>query len=116
MQTPAEPTETPLLERRMAKRHRFSTPITIYLPGGEVARGITLEINESGLSALTNAQFGVDETVDLDPVAGGRVSATVRRKLGNLYGFSFQNIRSEQLDRIRAICSRQPIYRSRVGI
>ena len=116
MQTVAEPTETPVLDRRTTERHRFSVPITIRLSEGPGARGITLEISESGLSACTNAQFRIDENVDLEPVAGGKVAATVRRRTGNVYGFSFRNISSEQLDQIRSICSRQPIYRTRLGI
>lgn len=62
-------------DRRRHRRYRFSAPLTIRSADGVVARGISIEISESGLSAITSDSLKVDETVELEPIPGDKVQA-----------------------------------------
>ena len=99
-------------DRRRHDRYRFSAPITVHLNGRSAVRGMSLEISESGMSALIGDALVVGETVELDPVAGNRVSALVRRQSGKIYGFEFLNLAPEQIQRIVEICNPLLKYQS----
>jgi hypothetical protein len=98
-------------DRRRHRRYRFSAPLTIRSADGVVARGISIEISESGLSAITSDSLKVDETVELEPIPGDKVQAVVRRKLGRVYGFEFLNLTAEQIQLITESCKRLPVYK-----
>ena len=73
-----------------------SESLVIRCYGGSSFTGVSVEISEGGMSAMANGLLKVDDTVELEPVAGGKVSARVRHKLGQLYGFEFVEISTEQ--------------------
>jgi hypothetical protein len=106
MQTAAnhQPSPENLPDRRRHVRYRYSAPITIRSAGGETIPGITIEISESGLSAIAAHTLAVDETVKLHPVGGGTVSALVRRRVGRVYGFEFLHLTAKQIRKIRESC------------
>jgi len=97
-------------DRRRHDRYRFSAPITVYPNGRSAIRGISLEISESGMSALFGDGLVVGDTVELEPVAGSMVSALVRRQSGKIYGFEFSNLTPAQIQRIAEICKSLPKY------
>lgn len=74
---------------------------------------MSLEISESGISALISHELTVGAAVELEPIAGGRVSALVRRQTGKVYGFEFLNLASVQVQRIVESCKMLPLYSSR---
>ena len=97
-------------DRRRHDRYRFSAPIAIHPAGRSAIQGMSLEISESGMSALIGHALVVGDTVELEPVASGRVSALVRRHNGKIYGFEFLNLSPEQIQRIGEICKPLPKY------
>ena len=97
-------------DRRRHDRYRFTAPITVHPSGRSAIRGMSLEISESGMSVLIGDALVVGDTVELEPVVGGRVSALVRRHSGKIYGFEFLNLTSEQIQRIAESCKSLPKY------
>lgn len=73
--------------------------------------GISVEISASGKSAMVSGLLREGETVELEPVAGGRTQARVRHKLGRLYGFEFMDLTTDQAARIAEGCQRFSKYR-----
>jgi hypothetical protein len=100
-----------LPERRQRPRYRYSVPMTIRFADGSAARGMSVEISESGLSAMADGLLTVGDTVELEPVAGERMPALVRHKLGQLYGFEFVGPSEEQIRRIGESCKKFGSYR-----
>jgi c-di-GMP-binding flagellar brake protein YcgR len=100
-------------DRRRHPRYRFSTPITIRSADGLAMQGITIEISQSGMSAITADALSANETVELEPIAAGKVSATVHRAVGRVYGFEFLNLTPEQDQKITEICKSLPLYRGK---
>jgi c-di-GMP-binding flagellar brake protein YcgR len=100
-------------DRRRHPRYRFSTPITIRSADGLATRGITIEISQSGMSAITADALTINETVELEPIAAGKVSAVVHRAVGRVYGFEFLNLTPEQGQKITEICKSLPLYRGK---
>jgi len=100
-------------DRRRHARYRFSVPITVHSSGHQAVRGMSLEISESGMSAMIGDVLQVGDTVELEPVAGGRVSALVRRHSGKIYGFEFRNLTPAQSRRIVESCELLPLYDSK---
>jgi len=98
-------------DRRRHRRYRSSVPIIIRSVDGVVKRGISIEISESGLSAITSDSLKVDDTVELEPIAGGKAQAVVRRSTGRVYGFEFLNLTAEQIRLITESCKRLPVYK-----
>lgn len=98
------------VDRRRHPRYRFSVPLTIRSGGGEITRAITLEISASGASAITERSLRLNDTVELEPIAGGKVSALVRRNVGRVYGFEFLALSSEQAHAIVERCKLLPRY------
>ena len=99
-----------LPDRRRHVRYRFSAPITVEPNGRSAIRGMSLEISESGMSALIGDVLVVGDTVRLEPVVDSRVSALVRRQSGKIYGFEFLNLTPAQIQRIAEVCKALPKY------
>ena len=97
-------------DRRRHVRYRFSAPITVEPNGRSAIRGMSLEISESGMSALIGDVLVVGDTVRLEPVVDSRVSALVRRQSGKIYGFEFLNLTPVQIQRIAEVCKALPKY------
>jgi hypothetical protein len=100
-------------DRRRHLRYRFSIPITIRCADGVAIPGITIEISESGLSAITADPLHVNDTVELEPIAAGRVRALVRHNIGRVFGFEFVDLSVEQVQRIRESCTLLSRYRAK---
>jgi hypothetical protein len=98
-------------DRRQRPRYRFSGPITARTTEGLAICGISVEISESGMSAMISGLLRVGDTVELEPVAGGKSSAVVRHKLGGLYGLEFVALSAEQARRITETCKKFGVYR-----
>ena len=99
------------VDRRRHSRYRFSVPITIHASGNIVISGIGIEISESGMSAITADSVKINDTVKIEPIAGGSVLALVRRNIGKISGFEFLNLTAEQARRIKESCRLLPLYR-----
>jgi len=99
------------LERRRYPRYLFSAAMTVRSAEGMAMPGISVEMSASGMSAMVSGLLREGDTVQLEPVAGGRTSARVCHKLGRLYGFEFMDLSAEQLSRIAENCKRLGLYR-----
>ena len=108
--TNLEPSPENLPDRRRHPRYRYSVPIAIRSAEGATIPGITIEISESGLSAIAADTLVVDEIVKLHPVGGTTVSALVRRRVGRVYGFEFLHPTAKQIRKIRESCKTLPRY------
>lgn len=75
---------------------------------GTERRGITVEISESGLSAAVNDSLMVGDRFELEPIAGGKVFASVRHKTGKIYGFEFVDLTQEQAARLKETWEKLP--------
>jgi PilZ domain len=104
------------IDRRRHRRYRCSIPIILHVSDGTSYGGLSIEISESGISATTVAILVVGDLVQLEPIAGSKVNATVRHTAGRIYGFEFLNITSEQVERIRQDCQSFPVFRTSLGI
>jgi hypothetical protein len=85
--------------------------MTIRFADGSALRGMRVEIRESGLSAMADGLLSIGDTVELEPVAGDRMRAQVRHKLGPLYGFAFLDPSEEPVRRIGGSCKKFGSYR-----
>jgi c-di-GMP-binding flagellar brake protein YcgR len=101
---------SPPPDRRKHVRYRFSIPVTIRGADRTSISGISIEISESGMSAIAAQSLEINTTVQLEPVAAGSVSALVRRNTGRVYGFEFLNLTAEQSQRIIETCKMLPRY------
>jgi len=100
-------------DRRRHPRYRHSVPLTIGTSDGIVIPGISIEISLSGISAISAHPLKLNDTVDLAPIADGKVQACVRHNIGKIYGFEFLNLTPEQSQRITDICKCYPLYRGK---
>jgi hypothetical protein len=106
-----------VVNRRLLARYRFSTPISVHPGDGSSVPAMTLEISESGLSAVLASAVKVGNTVLLEPVAGSTVTAKVRRNVGRVYEFTFLKMTLEQIQKLHDDCLRLPRYPpNRMGI
>jgi hypothetical protein len=75
-------------------------------------QGISVDMSETGMSAMVKGLLKAGDSVELEPVAGGRTPAAVVHKLGRLYGFQFVGRSAERARRIAENCVRLARYRS----
>jgi hypothetical protein len=107
----------PRLHRKLLARYRFSAPISVHTSEGRAIPAITLEISESGLSAVLASSVKLGGTVQLEPVAAGTVTAEVRHNVGKVYGFAFLQMTGEQTLKLRNECRGLPRFPpNRMGI
>ncbi|MGA2019719.1 MAG: PilZ domain-containing protein, partial [Candidatus Sulfotelmatobacter sp.] len=97
-------------DRRRNTRYRYSAPISVHTSEGLIVRAMTLEISEGGASAMLASPVKIGESVKLEPIASGMVTAQVRHKVGKIYGFQFLQISEAQRDKLRDDCRRLPVY------
>ena len=97
-------------DRRRHARYRFSAPITVHSSNGSAIPGMSLEISQSGMSALLGDVLTVGDRVEVEPVAGGRVSALIVRNSGKIYAFEFLHLSPAQVRRIGENCKMLPRY------
>ena len=114
MQTDFDAQKAPeVADRRRHPRYRLSVPITIRTSDGVVTPGISIEISVSGISAISAHPLKLNDTVELAPIADGKVQACVRHNIGKIYGFEFLNLTPEQSQRITDRCKCYPLYRGK---
>jgi PilZ domain len=90
--------------RRKHSRYLFSEAMTVRSEQGMEMPGISVEMSARGMSAVVSRLLREGETVQLEPVAGGRTAALVRHKLGRLHGFEFVDLSADQLAKIAESC------------
>ena len=101
-----------VVERRRKPRYLFSQAMTIRAAEGVAMHGISVEMSETGMSAMVKGLLKAGDSVELEPVAGGATPAVVVHKLGRLYGFQFVGLTAERATRIAEDCLRLARYRS----
>lgn len=81
-----------IVDARAKPRFKLGTNITIYSRTNGTLKGYTVDISESGISAILRMEVALDEIVELDfSVPLGRVTtcAIVRQRSAFRYGFQF---------------------------
>ena len=89
----------PLLDARLRPRYKLNTDICIYPRNCPVVRGHTVDISESGISAMLLVEVPIGEVVRLEfslPFGEVQVHAMVRQHLAFRYGFQFVEASSSQ--------------------
>jgi PilZ domain len=79
-------------ERRGSSRFKFEVPLKIRCQTGELVQGRTVEMSESGISAIIPLGMILGQTVELAfelPFGVMRVRAVVRNNSAFRYGFQF---------------------------
>jgi PilZ domain-containing protein len=99
-------------DRRRHPRYRFSEPMKVCCQDGACLDGISVELSQSGMSAMIQGPLKPGDVVRLQPVTGVITAAVVRHKLGMLYGFEFLELALEQAGKIADRCRRCEPWRS----
>jgi hypothetical protein len=95
---------TDLADRRRHPRYRFSEPMKVCCQDGGSLDGMSVELSQSGMSAMIQGALRPGDVVRLQPVTGVTTAAVVRHKLGMLYGFEFLELAREQAGKIAERC------------
>lgn len=104
-------------DRRRHARFRICIPVTIRSTDGAAFSAVSLEISQSGMSAMAGGAMGAGETVEIERVTEGAITAVVRHNTGKLYGFEFVKISAAQVHEILERCKRLPPFgRNALGI
>lgn len=80
------------MDARRHPRYRIETEICIYPRNMPVVRGHTVDISESGISAMLRIEVPVGEVVRMEfnvPLGAVEVHALVRQRNAFRYGFQF---------------------------
>lgn len=102
----ADLTDIPMQARRHP-RFRLEVSIRVHPRGAAVVRGDTVDLSESGISAMLREEVPVGEVVRLEftlPLGDVEVLALVRQRSAFRYGFQFLEERSAH-DVIGRTCS-----------
>jgi len=87
------------VDARRHPRYKLDVEICVYARDCEVVRGRTVDISESGISAMLRIEVPVDEVVRLEftlPTGDVEVHAMVRQRNAFRYGFQFVESSSAQ--------------------
>ena len=105
------------MEARRHPRFKLQVGIRVYPRDAAVVRGDTVDISESGISAMLREEVPLGALVRLEfsvPLGDVEVLALVRQKNAFRYGFQFMEAHSAQ-DVIGRTCSQlaveQPVFR-----
>ena len=85
------PTDEPV-EARLHRRFKFEVKVSVYPRDRPVVRGDTVDISESGISALLREEVPIGEVVRLEfslPFGEVELLAFVRQRSAFRYGFQF---------------------------
>ncbi|MGH9745490.1 MAG: PilZ domain-containing protein [Candidatus Acidiferrales bacterium] len=99
-------------DRRKHARYRFSAPITVRTSDGASISSMSVEISQSGMSIATTAALRSGDTLEIEPVGGGKASAIIRHRQGNFYGVEFISIADNQVEQIKDTCRMLPKFRT----
>lgn len=105
------------VENRRHPRFKLAVDIRVYARNSAVVRGTTVDISESGISALLRDELRLDEVVRLEfglPLGDVEVLALVRYRNAFRYGFQFVESPSAQ-DRIAQTCRELAMDQSLAG-
>ena len=94
-------------ESRRHPRFKLQTDIRVYSRSAGLLTGSTVDISESGISAMLKLELPVGELVELEfelPSGPVAIRAMVRHKSAFRYGFQF--VEPEPQGAIKATCSR----------
>jgi hypothetical protein len=100
------------IDRRRHPRYRFSEPMKVCRPDGACLDGVSVELSQSGMSAMIRGSLAPGDVVRLQPVTGVDTAAVVRHKLGMLYGFEFLELANEQAGKIAERCRKCEPWRA----
>ena len=106
-----------LVEARRYPRFKLETRICVYPRNSQVVRGDTVDISESGISAILKNEIRTDEVVRLEfsvPDGAVEVLALVRQRNAFRYGFQFLESPSAQ-DLISRTCRQLALEQSLSG-
>lgn len=96
------------MDARRHPRYRLETEICIYPRNMPVVRGHTVDISESGISAMLRIEVPLDEVVRMEfklPLGAVDVHALVRQRNAFRYGFQF--VESESANEVIVRTCRQ---------
>lgn len=88
-----------LLEARRHPRYKLRANIRVYPRNASVVRGETVDLSESGISAMLRVEVPLGEVVRLEfsvPLGDVEVHALVRQRNAFRYGFQFVDAGSAQ--------------------
>ena len=88
-----------MVDARRHPRYRLQVGICVYARDAEVVRGETVDISQSGISAILRVEVPVGEVVRLEfklPAGDVEVHAMVRQRNAFRYGFQFVESSSSQ--------------------
>ena len=106
-----------MVDARRHPRFKLETEICIYPRGRAVVRGHTVDVSESGISALITNEIPVGEVVRLAftvPLGAVEIFAMVRQRNAFRYGFHFLEESSGQ-DIISRTCRQLAVTQSLFG-
>lgn len=95
-----------MIEARRHPRYKLEVDVRIYPRNSAVVRGHSVDISESGLSAMLRVEVPVGEVVRLEfavPTGDVEIHALVRQRNAFRYGFQFLEAIS-QLEIIARAC------------
>jgi PilZ domain-containing protein len=87
------------VEARRHPRYKFEAEIRVYARNAAVVRGHTVDISESGISAMLRVEVPIGEVVRLAlmlPLGEVEIHALVRQRSAFRYGFQFVETSSAQ--------------------
>ena len=94
------------VENRRCPRYKLEVAIKVYVRGKSVFRGLTVDISESGISAMLRDEVPLGEVVRLEftlPSGEVEVLAVARQRNAFRFGFEFlENAGSQEL--VRRTC------------
>ena len=105
------------MEARRHRRFKLAVQIRVYPRGCPVVRGDTVDISESGISAMLREEVPVGEMVRMEftlPLGDVEVLAMVRQRNAFRYGFQFVDATSAQ-DIIGRTCRQLAVEQSVAG-
>jgi PilZ domain len=105
------------VEARRHRRFKLEVKVRVYPRDCPVVRGDTVDISESGISAMLRLEIPVGEMVRLEftlPFGDVELLAMVRHRTAFRYGFQFVDAGSAQ-DVIRRTCRQLALDQSAEG-
>jgi predicted transport protein len=103
-----------IVDQRRQPRFKLEVKISINSRTSGLLKGYTVDISDSGISAIVRIEVPLDEVVELEftlPLGPVRVYAMVRQRSAFRYGFQF--VQSESAEEIiKATCRELAIEQS----
>ena len=106
------------MEARRHPRYKLEIDVRVYPRNTAVVRGHSVDISESGISAILRDEVPLEEVVRLEfavPTGDVQIHALVRQRTAFRYGFQFLEAIS-QLEIIQRACQQLAMAQSGTGI